>query len=124
MHDDESPPDCVRCGTCCFSESERHARVTGDDYERLGDDAEGLVTFLGNEAFMRLSDGEGGAPRRCAALAIAPADGTFLCRVYERRPEVCRDLERGSGACSGERYTKAGRPKRALDVLRGTTGRS
>lgn len=124
MHDDDaSPPECIGCGTCCFSESERHARVTGDDYERLGDDAERLVTFLGNEAFMTLTDGDGDAPRRCAALTIDAVGGTFLCRVYERRPQVCRDLERGSGACAGERHVKAGRAKRALAIVREATRR-
>lgn len=106
--------DCIRCGTCCFSESERHARVTGDDYERLGADAETLVEFLGNQAFMRLSR-EGGVGH-CAALVLG-ADGTFTCSIYERRPQVCRDLERGSGACAGEIATKGERPKRALALL-------
>jgi Fe-S-cluster containining protein len=110
--------DCERCGACCFSESPRHARVTGDDYERLGDDAERLVTFLGNQAFMRLEDFGAESPiGRCAALVLDPASGRYLCSVYERRPAVCRELERGSPACAGERETKDGRPRRALARL-------
>ena len=54
MVDDEPPDDCTRCGACCFSGSPRHARVTGDDHERLGDDAERLVAWIGNLAFMRI----------------------------------------------------------------------
>ena len=106
------PEDCTNCGTCCFSESPRHARVTGDDYERLGDDAERLVEFLGNQAFLRLSTTSGDAPNHCAALVVQ--DGRFLCSVYERRPQVCRDLERGSPACAGEIATKGDRPIRLL----------
>src|SRR5689334_7994445 len=97
--------DCMRCGACCFSESERHARVTGDDYERLGD-AASLVTFIGNQAFMRIERADGIG--RCIALAL-DATGTFACTIYDRRPAVCRDLERGSPACEGERETKRDR---------------
>lgn len=107
--------ECTRCGACCFSESPRHARVTGDDYERLGDAAEDLVHFIGNQAFMRIEGTEGS--RRCAALVVDPKAGTFHCSIYERRPEVCRELERGSGACAGERETKLGRTKVVLTVI-------
>jgi Fe-S-cluster containining protein len=107
--------DCVRCGACCFSESDRHARVTGDDYERLGDAAAELVVFIGNQAFMRIE--RTGPAGRCAALVVDASSGTFLCSVYDRRPQVCRDLERGSPACEGERFAKGDRPKRTLAVL-------
>jgi uncharacterized protein len=104
--------ECMRCGACCFSESPRHARVTGDDHERLGDDAERLVVFLGNQAFMRIHEG------RCAALVVDPS-GAFFCSVYDRRPCVCRELERGSPACLGELANKSERPKKALrDLVR------
>lgn len=79
--------------------------MTGDDYERLGDDAEALVVFLENQAFMRIV-GEPGA-RRCAALDVV--GGSSSCRVYAKRPQVCRDLERGSPACEGELLTKRSR---------------
>lgn len=96
--------------------------MTGDDHERLGDDAEGLVTWLGNEAFMRLEplpgdDHDAGPTHRCAALSVDPVLGTFSCSIYERRPQVCRDLERGSPGCAGELAAKAERPRRALAVL-------
>lgn len=123
MGDRQEPPeDCMRCGACCFSESARHARVTGDDHARLGDDAESLVTWIGNTAFMRLDEASHGL-RRCAALVIDPIVGTFACSIYARRPQVCRDLERGAGACRGELATKADRPPRALLMLRSLTSR-
>ena len=31
----------------------------------------------------------------------------FFCTIYERRPQVCRDLARGSPECDGERALKA-----------------
>jgi Fe-S-cluster containining protein len=103
--------DCTRCGACCFSDSPRHARVTGDDHARLGDDADRLVAFLDdNRAYMRLATLRGESA--CAALAI---DGErFLCSVYDRRPQVCRDLQRGSPACDGELSTKRARALRVI----------
>ncbi len=119
MDEDEPPPDdCTRCAACCFSNSPLHARVTGDDHRRLGEDAERLVEWIGNAAFMRLEPVTD-ALMRCAALSIDAASGAFACSVYATRPAVCRDLARGSPACRGEIATKGDRPKRALHVLRG-----
>ena len=97
--------------------------MSGDDYERLGDHAEALVTWVGNEAFMRLGGTEGG--QHCAALSLDPAAGTLSCSIYERRPQVCRDLARGESACRAERAAKGERPARALLTLtsRGRPGR-
>lgn len=122
MVEDEPPEDCTHCAACCFSDSARHARVTGDDHRRLGDDAESLVEWIGNLAFMRLERATE-AHHKCIALTIDPESGTFACSIYETRPQVCRDLERGSGACRGELASKSERPKRALVVLRGARAR-
>lgn len=97
-------PDCTSCGACCFSRSPRYLRVFGGDYERLGDDAERLTQFIDNRAFMRLVDGH------CAALTYEPVSKRFLCSVYERRPDVCRALERGSSQCAAERSAKSEEP--------------
>jgi hypothetical protein len=77
--------------------------VTGDDHERLDDDS--LVEWIGNEAYMKLARTNGVS--HCAALEVRP--NGYFCTVYERRPEVCRDLERGSAACAGERHAKGPR---------------
>ena len=77
--------------------------MTGDDWERLGPDAERVAHFIGHRAFMRMQAG------RCVALVEEPApDGGvwYVCAIYERRPQVCRDLERGSPACEAERIRK------------------
>ena len=110
MNAAEPVPECLACGTCCFSTLERYVPVSGDDYTRLGEHAEGLVNWIGNRAYLRMEDG------RCAALRIdARGDGgRFVCSAYEVRPEICRELERGSPACAGERATKADRPVAAL----------
>lgn len=111
MSDVFSPPPCLECGTCCFSDAETSVRVTGDDYARLGGSAEDLVQFIGNRAYMRLVDGH------CAALRIETS-GRFACTVYENRPDACREVERGSPQCAGELWTKAGRATARLTQLR------
>lgn len=101
----------MACGTCCFSRLPHFVRVTGDDHARLAERAERLVWFDGIRAFMRMVDGH------CAALQIDHASGRFVCSVYAHRPQVCRDLARGSGECRGEREVKADRPLLALRRL-------
>ncbi len=106
-----SPPVCQKCGVCCFSQSEQFVRVTGDDWTRLGEAAEGVAHFIGPgyRAFMKMRGGH------CAALDLrTTAEGAseFFCTVYERRPQVCRDLARGSPECAGELALKAARPGR------------
>ncbi len=82
-------------------------RVTGDDWARLGERAEAMAHFIGHRAFMRMRDGH------CAALEIRrePGDANgaadYFCAIYERRPQICRDLARGSPECLGERTVKA-----------------
>jgi hypothetical protein len=81
-------------------------RVTGDDWSRLGPEAERVAHFIGNRAFMKMADG------RCAALEVrAAADGgtaaAYFCAIYARRPQVCRDLGRGSPECEAELMRKA-----------------
>ncbi len=81
-------------------------RVTGGDWERLGVEADRVARFVGHRAYMKMTDGH------CAALALrrtAEGDPEFFCTIYEKRPQVCRDLERGSPECEGERATKAER---------------
>ena len=101
-------PECLKCGTCCFSLLLDYVRVSGDDHARLGERADELVWFDGNRAYMRMVDGH------CGALRVQVHSGEFVCDAYETRPQVCRDLARGSGACLGEIATKALRPLLAL----------
>jgi Fe-S-cluster containining protein len=107
-----TPTDCLRCGVCCFSPSETYVRVTGEDWTRLGEAAERVAHFVGIRAYMRRSEGH------CAALAVrrAAEGGTeYFCTVYARRPQVCRDLERGSPQCEGEIVTKGAEVEKLRD---------
>ena len=106
------PTDCLRCGVCCFSPAETFVRVTGDDWERLGADAGRLAHLSGHRAFMNMAAGH------CAALEVrATAAGApeFFCTAYERRPQICRDLARGSPECEAELSRKSAEVGRAFD---------
>jgi hypothetical protein len=113
IRDEPVPDDCTACGVCCFSTLPEYVRVFGCDHDRMDDRARGLTHFIGNRCYMRIEDG------RCAALALDPERGRLLCSIYEVRPDCCRGLERGSGACRGELQEKRERPLIALGRLRG-----
>ncbi len=103
MNSAPPPAGCLACGVCCFSTLPTYVRVSGDDWARLGETAERVAQFIGHRAYMKMSEGH------CAALEVrARADGTreHFCTVYERRPQVCRDLARGSSECLGELTAK------------------
>jgi Fe-S-cluster containining protein len=82
----------------------------------MDDRARSLTQFSGNRCYMKIEDG------RCAALAIDAASGRFLCSIYDVRPDCCRALERGGGACRGELHAKRERPLLALAQLRRRIG--
>ena len=81
------------------------------DYSRLGERAVELAEFDGHQAHMRMQDGH------CAALSMNAASGEFSCTAYDARPQVCRDLERGSAECDAERFEKTDRPLLLLKTL-------
>lgn len=91
---------------CCFSQLDTYVRVTGADWERLGVDAGRMARFMGHRAYMKMAGGH------CAALQprhTAEGKTEFFCTIYENRPQVCRDLARGSPECEGELAAKAER---------------
>lgn len=104
-------PECTACGTCCFSTLPEYVRVFGVDWDRMDDAARERTEFIGNRCYMKIEDG------RCAALVLDPAGRRFLCSIYEMRPDACRALERGSGACRGELHEKSERPLIAIEAL-------
>lgn len=87
-------------------------RVTGTDYTRLGERADDLVDFDGHQAHMRMEGGH------CAALVAAPETQEYYCTAYATRPEICRDLARGSPECAAERAHKSERPGRFAEMKR------
>jgi Fe-S-cluster containining protein len=109
--DVEGVPECVDCGRCCFSYAVDYIRVFGVDHARMDDHARAYTSFDGHRCQMRMVDGH------CAALQIDPVARRFTCAIYPMRPDVCRSLERGSGACRADRHEKAERPLLAIERL-------
>jgi Fe-S-cluster containining protein len=64
---------------------------------------------------MRMHEGH------CQALEIDTQQERYVCSVYETRPQVCRDLARGSSACLAERVAKSERPLLTLDRRRASS---
>jgi len=102
----EIPENCLHCGVCCFAKSGTYVRVSAADWLRLGDDAAQWARHVGGQAYMRMEEGH------CRALQITTPRGqppVFFCAIYDRRPQVCRDLARGKTACQTELHTKGAR---------------
>lgn len=104
-------PDCVTCGACCFSELPEYVRVFGVDADRMDERALGYTEFDGHRSAMRMENG------RCAALVVDPDARRYTCAIYAMRPDVCRSLEPGSGACEADRHAKHERPLLAIEAL-------
>lgn len=111
-----SLPHCIDCGRCCFAPDAEYIRVFAVDLERMDARARGYTVDHGGRISMRMAEG------RCAALVIDAGAGTFVCAIYEGRPDACRWLQRGSGVCLSDRREKAGATRVALDVLRTARG--
>ena len=75
-------PACAGCGQCCHLLVELVAGVD-DVPEAL------VVEHAGVRCLEQRGDG--------ACIALNPA--TRLCMIYDRRPQVCRQFDRGSGLC-------------------------
>ena len=80
----ENIPACAGCGHCCHLLVELVAGVD-DVPEEL------VVEHSGVRCLDQHGDGA------CLALDLA----TRLCTIYDRRPQACRQFERGSGLCRG-----------------------
>ncbi|MCA8925212.1 MAG: YkgJ family cysteine cluster protein [Planctomycetes bacterium] len=88
--------DCQLCGACCCSDSPGHVPLSGEDHARLTpSEQRALTEFRGTRCFMRMRRG------RCVNLELH--EGRFACAIYPRRPQVCRDYERGGPACDLDR---------------------
>jgi uncharacterized protein len=75
-------PACAGCGKCC------HLLV------ELSPDLDDVPeTLVVEHSGVRCMDQHGDG----ACIALDPE--TRLCTIYERRPQVCRDFNRGSSLC-------------------------
>ncbi|MGE0711740.1 MAG: YkgJ family cysteine cluster protein [Planctomycetota bacterium] len=89
-------PECQDCGACCFAATPGHVRLTGEDHARLLPAEAERTVFRGTRCFFQVT-----ADGRCVNLVVD--QGRYSCAIYERRPQVCRDYERGGEACAYDR---------------------
>ena len=89
-HAQEQPDSAVTCASCAACCCRLEVMLMGDDNVPAA-----LTAFdaWGGEVMARLEDGW------CAALDR----DTMLCRIYERRPTVCREFEMAGSDCLEER---------------------
>ncbi len=93
--------DCTTCGACCVGLG---VNLSAADEARLFADEVLALTRIDSEGVTRsMKQLEGGA---CIALH-RDAAGRFLCRIYDRRPDACREFERGSRRCHGLREMRS-----------------
>jgi len=85
-------PECLDCGACCHSINPRLVELLGADAHTVPEEfAEG--------------DSSGGAHMRmlkdpaCGGFVCSALGEKNACRIYERRPFLCREFERGSAEC-------------------------
>lgn len=76
-------PACAGCGKCC------HLVVELNPLDRVPE--EWVVEHDGVRCMEQRGNGA------CVALD----DATQLCTIYDSRPQVCRDFERGAALCRG-----------------------
>lgn len=99
MNFDDLEFDCQSCGACCRAhpnyEGANYVRIYDEDAERMTQKQRQLYTvkLRGNKHAMRLV-----GDKRCAALE-GEIGGCVSCRIYDNRPEVCRNFERGDDSC-------------------------
>lgn len=100
------PDECQICGACCFSDSSAYVPLTETDRARLSGDEAGLIREEDGAHYMAMHQGH------CAALRVGAI--AFVCSVYQRRPAVCCELDRGTPACLEERKLKKATAARLL----------
>jgi len=85
------PPDCLDCGACCHSINPCLVQLLGRDLDTV---PEQYVESDRSGAHLRMVEDKACGGFVCSALGEKNA-----CRIYARRPFLCREFERGSPEC-------------------------
>jgi uncharacterized protein len=112
---DAPVPDCVTCGACCMALVCVGVRpdepVAAEDYwDVTVEDGNGALAVV--DRFVR-RDAE---TSYCASLEIRNGVEA-LCRIYENRPQICRDFEAGSDKCRALRRAFGYEPFLSLEEM-------
>lgn len=111
---DASVPDCVTCGACCFALPcvgvRPNEKIPAEDFWDItikGENGEIIV-----DRFLRRN----AETLSCTALEIINNEKA-LCRIYEERPQMCRDFEAGSDKCHALRRAFGFEPFLSLEEM-------
>lgn len=109
-------PDCLSCGVCCAAMLCVGVRPSED--EQLSAEEYWDITIEGQENEITVDrylrrDVETLA---CAFLQIETGEPT-ICKIYERRPQMCRDFDAGSDKCHALRRAFGIEPFLSLDEM-------
>jgi Fe-S-cluster containining protein len=111
---DAPVPDCVTCGACCMALPcvgvRPHEKIPAEDYWDIT--VEGASGEIIVDRYLR-RDGE---TSYCTALEIINNEQA-LCRIYEERPQICRDFEAGSDKCHALRRAFGYEPFLSLEEM-------
>jgi Fe-S-cluster containining protein len=115
---DAPVPDCLSCGVCCAAMLCVGVRPSED--EQLSAEEYWDITIEGQENEITVDrylrrDAETLA---CAFLQIETGKPT-ACKIYERRPQMCRDFDAGSDKCHALRRAYGIEPFLSLDEMSG-----
>jgi putative zinc- or iron-chelating protein len=88
----EPPVDCQRCGACC---REAYHSVTVSVRDPVVWKEPALIVREGHRFEIRREK------ERCAALEVGPPGATprYACRIYDNRPNPCREFAAGGRHC-------------------------
>ncbi len=111
---DAPVPDCISCGACCMALPCVGVRPTEEiPAENYWDvTIEGKTGEIVVDRFLR-RDGE---TFHCASLEIEN-ETRAICRIYENRPQMCRDFEAGSDKCHALRRAFGYEPFLSLEEM-------
>jgi uncharacterized protein len=84
-------PECLDCGACCHSVNPRLIELLGADRHTI---PAAYVEEADDGANMRMLPDSVNGCHVCSALGPGNA-----CKIYEQRPFLCREFERGSAEC-------------------------
>lgn len=85
------PPPCTECGACCAHTDPKWIEVNARDAAPI---PEALTQPGDVQPFaMKMCNGH------CAALQ-GVVGREVSCRIYEKRPAICRNVQRGDALCA------------------------
>jgi uncharacterized protein len=110
---------CTQCGKCCLKYGGCLGCASDEEMERWESEAPQILDWV-QLSDMWISPNTGDDCSRCPWLRKRPNKTTYNCRIYNQRPEACREYpvnaEQAIGdGCEMIEASDFGRPLAAID---------